>query len=330
MTSHDVGFSPTFVQKYKPYYVTDFGLNVDQLFFLSTFLEMNDFNILCIGNTNTGKTTFLWALIRYYYGLTKDEPFNENHILFIHALKDQGIHFFRNEMKSFCQSRPCLPNQKKKMIVVDDLDTYPQQSQQIFCNYMDKYRNNIVFVSVCSSLEKVIESIQSRIHILVLPTPTTVGLEQLLTKIVERESLTLTETTRSWILYTCQGSPRKLMNYLEKIYILGEERELQDIASSIPWELFDQFICHVRGRENLAATRVLYDMYDCGYSVIDILDTFFSFLKMSPKVTSHEKYKIIIILCRYITQFHTVHEHSLELAHFAEDVHEIMAGNILG
>ena len=264
------------------------------------------------------------ALIRYYYGLQSDEPFNENNILFIHALKDQGIHFFRNEMKSFCQSRPCLPNQKKKMIVVDDLDTYPQQSQQIFCNYMDKYRNNIVFVSVCSSLEKVIESIQSRIHILVLPIPTATYMQQLMQKIMDSESIVLSDTMKSWILHTSQGSPRKVMNYLEKIAILDQEGELQDIASSIPWELFDQFIAYAQSGKNLAATRILYNMYDCGYSVIDILDTFFSFLKLTQHVGRQEKYKIIIVLCHYITQFHTVHEHSLELAHFSDEVGRIL------
>jgi len=62
------------------------------------------------------------------------------------------------------------------------------------------------------------------------------------------------------------------------------------------------------------AIKILYEIYDYGYSVIDILDFMFSFVKKTELLTENQKYQIIPILCKYITIFHNVHEDVIELA----------------
>ena len=51
------------------------------------------------------------------------------------------------------------------MVVIDDMDILNEQSQQVFRNYIDKYKNNVNFICSCSNIEKIIESIQSRLYI---------------------------------------------------------------------------------------------------------------------------------------------------------------------
>ena len=70
-------------------------------------------------------------------------------------MKEQGIQYFRNDMKTFCQSRSSIYG-KKKIVIIDDIDTINEQSQQVFRNYIDKYSNNIQFISVCSNVQKVV------------------------------------------------------------------------------------------------------------------------------------------------------------------------------
>ena len=36
---------------------------------------------------------------------------------------------------------------KKKILILDDLDGINDQSQQIFRNYIDKYSNNVMFLT---------------------------------------------------------------------------------------------------------------------------------------------------------------------------------------
>ena len=71
--------------------------------------------------------------------------------MFINNLKEQGIQYFRNEMKTFCQSHSSIHG-KKKLVIIDDIDTINEQSQQVFRNYIDKYKHNIHFISVCCLL----------------------------------------------------------------------------------------------------------------------------------------------------------------------------------
>ncbi len=322
-------FQESFLTKYKPYYVKDFTLEEAHLTYLKTLLDLDDFNLLCVGNVHSGKTTFLYALIRYYYGWDKAVPIEETNrnLLLIHTLKEQGIHFFRHEMKTFCQSRSNLPG-KKKMIVVDDLDTLPQQSQQIFCNYMDKYQNNVVFISVCSNVQKVIESIQSRLHSFPLSSPTEDYLHRFLNKILCSEpDLKLDGETRDlvidFILKMSQGSPRNIINMLEKLCILRHPITLdlcKSVSMGISNDFWERYVMSLQTHSLQKAIQIIYEIYDYGYSVIDILDSFFTFIKLTPEMEDTQKYQMIPIVCHYITLFHTLHEESIELAFFTQDL----------
>ena len=66
---------------------------------IRTLIEIDDINILFVGNICSGKTILLNIIIREYYGLTEGESIPENNILYINNLKEQGISFFRSEMK---------------------------------------------------------------------------------------------------------------------------------------------------------------------------------------------------------------------------------------
>jgi hypothetical protein len=109
----------TFISKYKPYFINDFCIDDKLKSTLKTLLEIDNLNLLFIGNASSGKTSLLCALIREYYKLKKDDSLPENNILFINNLKEQGIQYFRNEMKTFCQSHSTLFG-KKKLVIIDE------------------------------------------------------------------------------------------------------------------------------------------------------------------------------------------------------------------
>ena len=84
-----------------------------------------------------------------------------NNVLYINNLKEQGIQYYRTEVKTFCQT-PSMIFGKKKFIILDDIDSINDQSQQVFRNCIDKYSHNVHFLASCSNTQKVIDSIQSR------------------------------------------------------------------------------------------------------------------------------------------------------------------------
>jgi DNA polymerase III delta prime subunit len=312
----------TFITKYKPYFIDEFSFDSELKTVLKTLIEVDHLNLLFIGNSSCGKTTMLYALIREYYGLSSKSLFPENNILFVNNLKEQGIQYFRNEMKTFCQSH-CSIYGKKKLVIIDDIDNINEQSQQVFRNYIDKYKNNIHFISVCTNIQKVIESIQSRLHILQLTTPTDEQIRQIMEKIIINESIEIDEESKDYLLLISDSSIRVLINYLEKIYILGEPINInlcKKICSNISFQSFEKYFDCLKEKNVNGAIEILYNIHDYGYSVIDILDYFFSFTKITKIIDEETKYKIIPFLCKYITIFHKVHEDGIELALFTNNL----------
>jgi DNA polymerase III delta prime subunit len=312
----------TFILKYKPYFINDFYLEQSHITVLKTLQELNDLNLLIVGNACSGKTSLIYALIREYYGLNETAMFPEYNIMFINNLKEQGIQYFRTEMKTFCQSSSNIPN-KKKIIVVDDIDTINEQSQQVFRNYLDKYSKNIQFLSVCTNIQKVNESLQSRLHILKINQVQRIHLETTMNKIIVKEDLKIDEESKQFLLNISDNSIRVLINHLEKIFILDEPIDLklvQKLCSNISYVQFENYLNKLKNRDLKGAIAILYEIHDYGYSVIDILDYFFAFIKFTKRLEEVEKYRMLPILCKYITIFHKMHEDAIELVFFTNNL----------
>lgn len=315
----------TFIDKYRPYYLKDFCTTDSFKGAVRTLISADELNILFIGNSNAGKTTMLNALIREYYGLGKRDSFPENNILFVNNLKEQGIQYFRNDMKTFCQSRSSIYG-KKKIVIIDDIDTINEQSQQVFRNYIDKYYNNIQFISVCSNVQKVVESIQSRLHIIQIPPPTQQQVKELMDNIIAAENICIDDGSKSYIMSISNLSIRTMIGLLEKIYIYNNPVTMDvclKLCSIISYKQFDEYLMKLKQNDLFGAIQIMYGLHDYGYSVIDIYDYLFSYIKTTSIIDDDTKYKITRLLCKYITIFNMIHEDCIELALFTGNVYEI-------
>jgi len=229
-------------------------------------------------------------------------------------------------MKTFCQSF-CSIHNKKKMVIIDDIDNINEQSQQVFRNYIDKYKHNIHFITACTNMQKVNESIQSRLQIMKIPNFSTEQNILLMNKIIHNENLTIDEESKQYLLHTSNKSIRLLINLLEKIYIYNNPITLdvcRKICSNISNDKFENYFTYLKKYNIQEALKQIYYIHDYGYSVIDILDYMFAFIKITDMLTEEVKYQIIPILCKYITIFHNTHEDSIELALFTNNVYDII------
>jgi DNA polymerase III delta prime subunit len=250
--------------------------------------------------------------------------------MFINNLKEQGINFYRGEMKTFCQSHSTVFG-KKKMIVIDDMDNINEQSQQVFRNYIDKYKNNVNFISVCTNIQKVIESIQSRLHILSIPSIDKFTMTTIMNKIVDEENIQIDTKSKDFLLQISKNSIRCLINNMEKMFILGEPIEIElckKMCSNISFQLFENYLVVLKQGKLNEGIQILYKIHDYGYSVIDILDYFFTFLKTTDLITEEEKYQIIPLLCKYTTVFHNIHEDMIELVLFTNNIYSVLHKNV--
>ena len=205
-----------FLKKYQPKLFKDFIIDEEYIELLNTLINMNNLNILLIGNAGSGKTSLLHAIIREYY---KTDKLPNQNVLFINNLKEQGIQYYRTEVKTFCQTPSCISG-KKKFIILDDIDLINDQSQQVFRNCIDKYSHNVHFLASCCNTQKVIDSIQSRCTIIKIK-PIQKKLLKIIYSRIKKEQLKISDDCEEFILNICNNSIRLLINYMEKFKLLN-------------------------------------------------------------------------------------------------------------
>jgi replication factor C subunit 2/4 len=316
---------PLFLNKYQPFLFKDFETDPEMVSILNTLISMNNLNILFIGDIGSGKTAFLNAVIKEYYnGLPLNQY--EDNILHINSLKEQGINYYRTDVKTFCQTCSSIKN-KKKIIVLDDIDFINEQSQQVFRNCIDKYSHNVHFISSCSNSQKVIESLQSRLIIIKIKPLQRDNLIKIMRKIKCNENIHIDSDAEDFILNVCNNTAKILINYMEKFKLLNVPITLElatNVCTNISFYTFEEYTKMLKNGDLANAINLLYSIYDKGYSVMDILDNYFIFIKITSHLDEAQKYNIIPFICKYITVFHNIHEDEIELALFSNNLHKIL------
>jgi hypothetical protein len=114
---------------------------------------------------------------------------------------------------------------------------------------------------------------------------------------------------------------------MEKFKLLNQPIDLDlasNICTNISFFIFEDYTKLLQNNEINSAIKLLYDIYDKGYSVMDILDNYFLFVKITDLLTEKQKYDIIPIICKYVTIFHNIHEDEIELALFSNNLFRII------
>jgi DNA polymerase III delta prime subunit len=313
-----------FISKYTPKEVDGFYLPENIRESLNILIETNCLNILLVGGEGSGKTSILHAIVKKYYNIPEEE-YRDN-ILYINNLHEQGINYYRSEVKTFCQTHSNVA-EKKKIVMIDDIDIINEQSQQVFRNCIDKYSHNVCFLSTCTNGQKVIESIQSRLTIIRLPPITKQIMISILEEIIQTENIEMDDKARNFIISVSNNTIKNLINYLEKCKLLNKSIAFDTaikICSDIDIYTLEQYTDYVKQGDINNAIKVLYSIANDGYSVMDILDNYFMFIKNTDKLSENDKYKIVPFICKYITAFHEIHENDIELPLFTNNIVNIL------
>jgi DNA polymerase III gamma/tau subunit len=114
---------------------------------------------------------------------------------------------------------------------------------------------------------------------------------------------------------------------MEKFKLLGQKITYNlatQLCSNISFLSFEEYTNYIINKNRKMAIKVIYEIYDKGYSVMDILDNYFLYIKNSKILLEDQKYNIIPYICKYITIFHNIHEEEIELALFTNNLINIL------
>ena len=285
---------------------------------LRTLITLDMLHLLIIGGPGTGKSTLSRLIVLEYYGKA---PHVKDNVLVINSLKEQGVQYYRTEVRNFCQTRCTIPS-KKKIITIDDIDVIQEHGQQVFLNCIDLYGGNVNYIVTGSAPQKIVENIHSRLVCLKLNAFSQDYLRSILHRVTAAEGISVDEEAAPIIVTRCNKSIRTLINYVEKFRLLGS-RVTVDTADRVCSNINDHYMHslyeHIAAKETRAAIQLVHQVYSEGYSVMDILDAFFNHMK-NAAVNDSVKYPILKIICKYIVVFNQVHEHPIELNFFVNDL----------
>ena len=112
---------------------------------------------------------------------------------------------------------------------------------------------------------------------------------------------------------------------MEKFKLLNMPITLElatSVCTNISFHSFQKYTEFLKNKNLNDAIKLIYSIYDKGYSVMDILDNYFLFIKTTNILTEDEKYIITPFICKYITIFYNIHEDEIELALFTNNLIE--------
>jgi DNA polymerase III gamma/tau subunit len=288
--------------KYTPRSLEEFDIDTNKLF--------HETHLLLIGGEQTGKTTLVNILVKKYL------PYDHlDHVLYINNLKEQGIQYYRTEVKNFCQT-----TLKNRIVVIDNLDELSDQIQQIFLNYINKFVH-VKFIATAKNKHKIIEPMFSKFITIPMMPMSHDYITSFIKKVIRNENISMDETAIQTIMRMSKNSLGTILNQLEMYKIIGvpiTNEYILQTQTCIHHEMFDEFTKGLFSKNMTRCMQIFNQMFEDGYSVIDLLDTYYQFVKMND-MNEIYKYMIIKNICKYIVIYNTIHEHQIELIFFIHD-----------
>jgi DNA polymerase III gamma/tau subunit len=111
-------------------------------------------------------------------------------------------------------------------------------------------------------------------------------------KIIKSENITIDEPAKKIILSLCNNNVKILINYIEKFKLLGQNIDLElatNICTNISFNTFENYTELLKQGKLYDSIKILYSIFDKGYSVMDVLDNFFLFVKITNIITEDQK-----------------------------------------
>jgi len=274
-------------------------------------------HIVLTGAAGSGKTSLVKDLLKHYAttrlrktpDLWGEETLEE--CMLLTPDQDRGIQTIRNHVAMFIRQmspaaflQETTTNKIYRWVIIDDVDTFPQISQQALRRPMETYSHITRFIFIGNSIEDLIPAIRSRcIHVAM----NSIDLYEHQTAFLERVQMPhrdlFKEEIWSWIMNTCQNNVSdfiRLLRLIRDVLIVLNKKPsaalIQTICST-PFHLdFLPLLNSLAERNLVTGTYQLLDIWKRGYTFEDILESFQTIHKLFGEGTMNENTLVHIFL----------------------------------
>jgi len=264
-------------------------------------IENQTMNLLLIGKPTTFKTRAIHLIVKEYYKKEGVHAYGSL-TMSLDCFNDITFSNTNNDIKTFCKTN----SSHKKFLIIDNFDIINESNQQYLKNIMDTCKNTF-YIFGCENTNKINEIIQTRVSPLYFHDLTKENYEEMITIISKNENIPLDIKS----LLNSNLSPYYIYNVFNKL-------KLKCIYEpSFYLSIFDDYMNFIQNKKVKEATHLLFQLYDKGYSLLDIYHFMYEYFKLSNEI---HKYKCIEQICIYIQHIYDGFDTKLMLLFFTNDI----------
>lgn len=284
------------VEKYRPHKLDDIVGNEETVERLKLLVEDGNMpHMIISGLPGIGKTTSIHCLA---YELLGPDLYQQA-TLELNASDDRGIDVVRNKIKQFAQTKILLPAGRHKIIILDEADSMTPGAQQALRRTMEIYSNTTRFAFACNQSLKIIEPLQSRCAIL---RYTKLSDEQVLERLLEitkLEDVKYNSEGLQALIFTAEGDMRQAINNLQSTVagfgFVNDVNVFKIVDQPHPLVIKKILAscCSNKGGNIDEALELLDNLWEKGYSAIDIVTLSFRVAKTLPGISELKRLDMI-------------------------------------
>ena len=274
----------------------------------------NNMNLLFIGSNNTFKSRIITLLVEDYYSKKNIHSYKDL-VINIDCFMDITFSNSINEIKTFCKTNTHHP----KIVVIDNFDIINESNQQYLKKWMDTCKNTF-FIFGCENTNKINEIIQTRITPIYIEDLNIDNYRELIETISKKENIIIDNIDdllkyKNMTIYFIYNVFHKL-----KLLKITHVKDIIPYITLIDYTQFDNYFNLMNETKIKNAIHILFELYDKGYSLIDIYHFIYEYIKVS---NHPNKYIIIEKLCLYIQYIYDGFDNKIMLMFFTNDVANI-------
>ena len=156
-------------------------------------------------------------------------------------------------------------------------------------------------------------------------------MQKLFQNVIKHENMIATDSAKEYIINMSKNNISRMLHHIEKIKLANipmTKANLNAICDGVNYSTLEIFTNLCYQKDYTRAIRYILQLYELGYSIIDIFYEYYNFVLLYKSFTNPiHLYKVIIIVCDCISNFYEYYEHEIELIFFTHKIIKTLQSN---